>query len=500
MCRRCSGTSIGRSRALFTTFGSPGSASSANFKSRTPALPTSRSTQRVVIPLVAGNWIAWEARIASPSYTLSCASAGPLWRMLTCALTVEPARPIGGTCTSSSSRSSAMVSAPTPTVCTGTPKLAISAIRAASKSSELSAPSVTSTMAATAPDCAPRSTPSSASPIRVTGPGAGTCSIDGSSTRSPAKPNRFTSNDDWSCGSASVDRLSIACCKRDSSRSPYSMLADVSSKTATEFSCGRSVCVTSAGRHASTSSTLNNAACSTPSALARAMPSPWRRRARLIATATDAATINVINNPIGQPLANASSARSNVAREYLNNSSNNGGSVSLAPLSRPTARSVLPNTVPDDPTGIATTRATRCRGPQRYPGRRGLGLGSGQNSRYAQSAESPAPRQNRGRSVRSLPKAERLRLDPKANSLCRDEGPGYHRCSLDPSRSVFAPAGSRRTRLRHSESTPLVRRKSWLALAIALLGLAATAEDLGDAPDQPTNEFHFTRMFYSDGG
>ena len=75
-----------------------------------------------------------------------------------------------------------IVSAPTPTVWTGTPKLAISAILAASKSAELSAPSDTSTTAAIAPDCAPRSTFSNASPMCVTGPGGGTCSSDGSST------------------------------------------------------------------------------------------------------------------------------------------------------------------------------------------------------------------------------------------------------------------------------------------------------------------------------
>ena len=45
---------------------------------------------------------------------------------------------------------------------------------AASRAFELSAPSVTSTTAARAPDCAPRSTSSSASPMCVTGPGAGT--------------------------------------------------------------------------------------------------------------------------------------------------------------------------------------------------------------------------------------------------------------------------------------------------------------------------------------
>ena len=48
--------------------------------------------------------------------------------MLTWALTVEPGKPTLGSCTSSSSRSLGIVSAPTPTVWTGTPKLAISAI------------------------------------------------------------------------------------------------------------------------------------------------------------------------------------------------------------------------------------------------------------------------------------------------------------------------------------------------------------------------------------
>jgi hypothetical protein len=41
--------------------------------------------------------------------------------------------------------------------------------------------------------------------------------------------------------------------------------------------------------------------------------------------------------------------------------------------------------------------------------------------------------------------------------------------------------------------------KSWLALAIVLVGLTAAGDDLNHAPDQPSNEFHFTRMYYSDG-
>ena len=43
-------------------------------------------------------------------------------------------------------------------------------------------------------------------------------------------------------------------------------------------------------------------------------------------------------------------------------------------------------------------------------------------------------------------------------------------------------------------------RKSWLVLAIAVLGLTAASADLNNAPDYPTNEFHFTRMFYRSGG
>ena len=46
---------------------SPGNASSANFRSRTPALPTSMSTSRVVTPALFGSWIDCEAMIASPS-------------------------------------------------------------------------------------------------------------------------------------------------------------------------------------------------------------------------------------------------------------------------------------------------------------------------------------------------------------------------------------------------------------------------------------------------
>ena len=131
-----------------------------------------------------------------------------------------------------------MLSAPTPTVWTGTPKLAISAICAASKSAELSAPSLTSTTAAIAPDCAPRSTDSSASPMCVTGPGAGTCSSDGISSTSPANENRFTSKFDFELGSALADKPSIASCKRERSPSPYSMLPDVSTSTATDSLAG----------------------------------------------------------------------------------------------------------------------------------------------------------------------------------------------------------------------------------------------------------------------
>lgn len=45
-----------------------------------------------------------------------------------------------------------------------------------------------------------------------------------------------------------------------------------------------------------------------------------------------------------------------------------------------------------------------------------------------------------------------------------------------------------------------MRRKSWLVLAIAVLGLTAASADLNNAPNYPTNEFHFTRMFYRGGG
>jgi hypothetical protein len=42
-------------------------------------------------------------------------------------------------------------------------------------------------------------------------------------------------------------------------------------------------------------------------------------------------------------------------------------------------------------------------------------------------------------------------------------------------------------------------RKAWVA-AVALLSLAAAGDEYGYAPDWPSNEFHFVRMFYRDGG
>ena len=88
------------------------------------------------------------------------------------------------------------------------------------------------------------------------------------------------------------------------------MLPDVSSNTATEFSCGRSVWVTSAGRQASTSSAATSAVCSAPSTVARTTPRPDCRRQIVMPTTTAAAATSANNSHSGQPLANTSSARS----------------------------------------------------------------------------------------------------------------------------------------------------------------------------------------------
>jgi hypothetical protein len=42
-------------------------------------------------------------------------------------------------------------------------------------------------------------------------------------------------------------------------------------------------------------------------------------------------------------------------------------------------------------------------------------------------------------------------------------------------------------------------RNAWVA-AVALLSLVAVGDERGYAPDWPSNEFHFVRMFYRDGG
>ena len=77
------------------------------------------------------------------------------------------------------------------------------------------------------------------------------------------------------------------------------MLPDVSSSTATEFSCGRSVCVTSAGRHSSTRTAATSAVCSMPSTVARTTPSPARRRQIVTPTTTAAAAIERHEQPDG---------------------------------------------------------------------------------------------------------------------------------------------------------------------------------------------------------
>ena len=46
----------------------------------------------------------------------------------------------------------------------------------------------------------------------------------------------------------------------------------------------------------------------------------------------------------------------------------------------------------------------------------------------------------------------------------------------------------------------LARGKSIYGLAALLLALAATGDDLNGAPDWPTSELHFTRMYYNGGG
>ncbi len=45
--------------------------------------------------------------------------------------------------------------------------------------------------------------------------------------------------------------------------------------------------------------------------------------------------------------------------------------------------------------------------------------------------------------------------------------------------------------------TRRLRSKCFLGLAAAVLAVAAAGDDLNGAPDWPTNEFHFVRMFYN---
>jgi hypothetical protein len=46
----------------------------------------------------------------------------------------------------------------------------------------------------------------------------------------------------------------------------------------------------------------------------------------------------------------------------------------------------------------------------------------------------------------------------------------------------------------------MTRGRSCLAVALLLGALAATGDDLGGAPSWPTEEFHFTRLYYNSGG
>ena len=48
--------------------------------------------------------------------------------------------------------------------------------------------------------------------------------------------------------------------------------------------------------------------------------------------------------------------------------------------------------------------------------------------------------------------------------------------------------------------TRRLRSKVLLGLTAALLALVAAGDDLGGAPDWPSNEFHFVRMYYEGGG
>jgi Domain of unknown function (DUF4159) len=54
--------------------------------------------------------------------------------------------------------------------------------------------------------------------------------------------------------------------------------------------------------------------------------------------------------------------------------------------------------------------------------------------------------------------------------------------------------------LRSYPMTRRLRSKCLLGLAAAVLAVAAAGDDLGGAPDWPTSEFHFVRMFYPGNG
>ena len=143
----------------------------------------------------------------------------------------------------------------------------------------------------------------------VTGPGAGTCSSDGSSTTSPAKPKDSTVNFDLSSGSA---------CRRGFRRPPAAA------------SCRRRrnacwpTCRAAPRRSspaAATSGSRARAARRAPAAARAARSARRRARARArhrgpgvgaqhdTATTAPAATIAAISNHTGQPLANTNSAR-----------------------------------------------------------------------------------------------------------------------------------------------------------------------------------------------
>ena len=202
-----------------------------------------------------------------------------------------------------------MRSRPTPTVCTGTLYLRISAAISRPNRPLLSAPSLITSRAPSGTAVDSRSTLRTDSPTPLLAPGGGKASGCSDRIRSglPENPYRRTRNFSSKAGKARSCRAVAARANRDRPSSTSAMLLDVSTSTATAFWRLLSDWIPSAGCHNSTSARATVATCRTQTHHKAAPVSRLGTRRAYTSKATAASAVSATSNHGDQPVANRNS-------------------------------------------------------------------------------------------------------------------------------------------------------------------------------------------------